>query len=147
MAGTLSRLRFYLFCDLSPLTVDYAPPLEDYPDYPRDSGIDFFRDVYKSALGSNYWIYNKGTSSYWNFQWNDVSDNAAATMGLIVGSSINYSPHIVIWESASIDGITLGSLLGNVTPVGTYFVESEYWNPKETRYGLWSFDLKFRKEA
>ena len=144
MAGTLSRLRFYLSCDLSPLEVDYIPSIPDYPEYPRDIGLTFFRDTYKSALGSNYWTYFRGTSSYWNMQWTDVSDDAQATMGLIIGSSIGYSPHVVIWESQGIDTISLASLLASVVPVGTFFTESDAWAPQETQYGLWSFKIAWR---
>lgn len=147
MAGTLSRLRMYLFCDLSSLEVDYILPLSDYPDYPRDLGLNFYSDTYKSALGSNFWRYNRGTSSYWNFTWEDVSDDAYATMGIIVASSWMLSPHVVIYEAQGIDGIGLGSLQSDVTPVGTYFVNQESWNPKETQFGLWSFNVAFTKES
>jgi hypothetical protein len=78
--------------------------------------------------------------------WVDVSDSAAATMGTIVSVLYMYSPHTVIWESQGINNISLGSLF-TVTPVGTYFVENDSWNPRETAFGLWSFDVKWRKEG
>lgn len=51
MAGTLNRLRFYMWCDLSSDEYDYAPPIADYPEYPRQEGVTFFFDRYKSAMG------------------------------------------------------------------------------------------------
>ncbi len=147
MAGTLTRLRFYMFCDLSSLEVDYPVPLTDYPEYPRDTGISFYADTYKSALGSNFWRYNRGTSAYWNFTWKDVSDDCCATMGIVVGSSFMLSPHVVIYEAQGIDGIGLGSLQSAITPIGTFFVNQESWSPKETQFGLWEFETNFTKEG
>jgi hypothetical protein len=147
MAGTLGRLRFYLFCDLSVLQVDYAPTVADYPDYPRDAGTVFYDDNYKSALGSNFWRYNKGESIFWNMDWVNVSEDCSATMGMIIGSAHSLSPHVVIWESQGIDGITLGSLVADVVPFGTYFCNNDSWNPKEVDFGLWNFTTQFIKES
>jgi hypothetical protein len=131
------------------MEVDYPVPLTDYPDFPRDEGVDFFEDKHKSALGSNYWRYNRGTSAYWNFKWVDVSDDCAATMGMIVGSAHQLSPHVAIFWGPAIDGITTGSLLTITGSVlrGTYFCENDGWKPQEVQFGLWSFDTNFRKEA
>lgn len=147
--GTLNRIRFYLWCDASPLSVDYAPPLSDYPDYPREEGVNLFFDRYKSALGSNYWTYTRGTSGYWNMNWVEVSDDCQATLGLICGSSFGYYPHIAIYDGPGIDSITLGSLLTITGTVlkGTYFYENDVWEPQETNFGLWSFKTNFRKEG
>lgn len=146
MAGTLNRFRWYLYCDLSPLEIDYVPPVADYPDFPRQQVVDFFKDDYKSALGSNYWRYNRGTSASYEFNWVDCSDDAQATMGLIVASAWMLSPHIVIFDSQGIDGISLASCLASVAPLGTYFAEVDSWEPQETVYGLWNFKARFRKE-
>jgi hypothetical protein len=145
--GTLDRIRFYLWCDTSSLSVDYVPPLSDYPEFPREEGVEFFFDRYKSALGSNYWTYVRGTCAYWNMNFVEVSDDCSATMGLICGSSFGYYPHIAIFLSPGIDNISLGSLLGNVTPRGTYFYENEKWEPNEVNFGLWNFKTNFRKEG
>jgi hypothetical protein len=149
MYGTSGRLRFYLWCDNSSLLVDYAPPLSDYPEYPRDEGIEIFNDYYKSSLGSNYWVYHKGTSGYWKMSWVEVSDDCVSTFGMIVGSAVGYYPHIAIYEGPGIDGITTGSLLGITGTVlrGTYFCENDSWAPQENRFGLWTFNTNFRREA
>lgn len=149
MSGTLNRLRFYAWCDLSSAECDYAPPISDYPEYPRQEGVSFFFDRYKSALGSNYWTYVRGTSSYWNMDWVEVSDDCAATMGYIVASLYGLSPHIVIYEGRGIDGITLGSLftITGSTIKGTFFSENENWDPEEVRFGLWNFKTLWRKEG
>lgn len=144
--GTLGRLRFYSYCELSPLEIDFIPEIADYPEYPRAPSLDFFHDTYKSSLGSNYWRYPRGTSYKLSMTWADVSDNCQATFGLIVGSSFLYSPHTVIFESDGIDGISLASCLASVAPLGTFFVEGDSWNPVETQYGLWSFNVVWRKE-
>lgn len=146
---TNARIRFYLWCDLSALEVDYVPPLSDYPEYPRQEGVNFYIDRYKSAIGSNWWQYYKGTSAYWTMNWVEVSDDCAATMGVIVGSSIGYSPHLAIYEGPGIDTITLGSLMtitGSVLK-GTYFCEMDSWEPQEAKFGLWNFNTNFRREA
>jgi len=147
--GTLDRIRFYLWCDSSPLLVDYAPPIADYPEYPREEGNTFFVDRYKSAFGSNYWTYIKGTSSFMNYNWVEVSDDCAATMGLIAGSSFGYYPHCAIYNGPGIDSISLGSLLTITGTVlrGTFFCENDSWEPNEVGYGRWSFKTNFRKEA
>jgi hypothetical protein len=144
-----SRIRFYVWCDLSQTTVDYCPDISDLPEYPRDSGIDIFADRYKSVFGSNYWNYSRGVSSYWNMSWEDVSDNCQATMGMIVGSLSQSSPHIAIWQGPGLHNITLGSLLSltGTELCGTYFCENDQWAPKERIYGNWGFDTKFRREA
>lgn len=149
MSGTLGRIRFYLWCDLSTLTVDYAPPLADYPEYPRKEPMDIYRDRYKSALGSNFWIYHRGTSGYIAYNWVEVSDDCAATMGVICGSAIPYSPHISIYEGNGIDGIAIGSLFATGTQhlKGTYFYDGEAWDPLGVNYGLWNFTTEFRREA
>jgi hypothetical protein len=136
-----------MFCDTSLLEMDYSPPIADYPDYPRNSGTMFHEDIYKSSLGSNHWIYYKGEHADWKFDWVEVSDGAQATMGIIVGSSRAYSPHVVIWEAQGIDGISLGSLQADVTPIGTYFVLDPEWRPQEQQFGLWNFSVTFVKEA
>lgn len=149
MQGTLDRLRFYLWCDLSSLSVDYAPPLQDYPEYPREEGVNFYFDRYKSSLGSNHWTYVRGTCGYWNMNWVEVSDDCVSTMGMICGSSFLANPHIAIWNGPGIDGITLGSLLSISGTVlkGTYFYENDSWEPKETNFGLWEFKTNFRREG
>lgn len=149
MAGTLGRIRFYLWCDLSSLTVDYAPPLEDYPDYPRKEPMSIYRDRYKSSLGSNFWIYHRGTSSSLTYNWVEVSDECAATMGMICGSAIAYSPHISIYEGNGIDGISTGSLFTTGTQhlKGTFFYDGEEWDPQSAVYGLWNFTTTFTREA
>lgn len=149
MPGTLGRLRFYCWCDLSALTVDYAPPLQDYPEYPRNEKITLFRDIYKSALGSNYWVYHRGTSGFIGYDWVQVSDEAWATMSLICGSATPYKPHIAIFEGNGIDGITLGSLLstGQTHCKGTFFFEADEWDPQEVNFGLWNFTTPFRRES
>lgn len=145
MYGTLGRFRFYLWCDSSSLEVDYAPPLQDYPEYPRDEGIAFFGDKYKSALGSNYWYYRRGESQYINFNWVDVSDDCVATMGIICGSSFSLLPHVAIWEGPGIDGITLGSLqtITGTVLKGTFMLDNERWDPQETVFGNWTFKTNF----
>ena len=140
------QIRFYLWCDTSPLAVDYAPDIGDYPEFPREEGVDFFLDRYKSHFGSNYWTYIRGPCGYWNMNWVEVSDNCAATMGLICGSSFGYYPHIAIFVGPGLSGISLGSLF-TTTPRGTYFYENENWKPEEVRFGLWNFKTNFRKEA
>jgi hypothetical protein len=149
MAGTLNRLRFYMWCDLSSAECDYIPPIQDYPEYPRQEGVTFFFDRYKSALGSNYWTYIRGTSAYWNMDWIEVSDDCVATMGFITASVYGLSPHIAIYEGRGIDGITLGSLftITGSTIKGTYFCENETWEPEEIRFGLWNFKTLWRKEG
>ncbi len=147
--ATNARLRFYLYCDLSSLEVDYSTPLADYPEYPREVGVDIFKDTHKSVLGSNYWRYYRGTSSYLRFTWEQVSDDCAATWGMIIASSAGYSPHLVIWEGQGLDGIGLGSLqtITDSRLLGTYFMEDESWSPSEVGFGQWSFKTSFRKEA
>lgn len=147
MSATNTRIRFYLFCDSSSLTVDYAPELADYPEYPKQQFLTIYSDRYKSTIGSNFWNYYRGTSFAWKMNWVEVSDNCTATIGLIVGSAVGYNPHIVIWDSVGIDGITFASLSANVTPLGTFFCENDQWAPEEVRFGLWNFDTTFRREA
>lgn len=146
MAGTTNRLCFFTYTDLSGTYFRYDPPLADYPEYPRKAGIEFFEDNYKSALGSNYWRYQKGESFYWEMDFTEVSEDAMATWGITVGTLRKYLPHVVIWEGPNWDGIGDGSLFAQ-TPVGTFFIETTTWEPQEVNFGLWNFTIRFRRES
>ena len=148
MAGTLNRLRFYAWSETISLIVDYAPPLQDYPEYPRHEALNTYRDVYKSALGSNFWVYYRGTSEYRTYNWVEVSDDCAGTFGMICGSITPSIGHIAIYDAPGISGITFGSLITiNGACKGTFFFDEDEWAPEEINYGLWNFKTTFRREA
>lgn len=142
-----ARIRFYMFCDTSPLELDYAPDIADSPSFPRQEGTNIKRNFYESALGSNSWNYYKGKTVYWNMKWESVSETCMTNMGIICASSLAYSPHIVIYEGVGIAGIGLGSLQADVTPKGTYIFDMDSWSPEEDdSFGLYNFQTNFRKE-
>ena len=144
-----SRLRFYVWSPVSATTVDFCPAIADLPEYPRDCGMDIYADRYKSVFGSNWWVYTRGVSSYWNMSWVDVSDDCMATMGLVIGSLATCSAKIAIYQGPGLDGISLGSLLSltGTELVGTFFSEDDQWAPQERVYGAWQFTTKFRKDS
>lgn len=139
-----SRIRFY--CG----GLDYTPTIADYPSYPRNLGLDIYRDIHKSVFGSNFWRYQRGTTARWVMEFEDVSDDCAATIQMLIATNVNQGVNapVVVYEWPGMDGISQGSLLSltGTELVGSFFVENESWEPKERVYGNWGFSLILRKQ-